>query len=137
MSIKLEDVGREVRRAFGRLLSDSAQFGLEAEREISLAAAEVVLEKAVELAPHRTGALEDSGALAVDGRRVYVAFGVSYATEAHERPENAVGPGTLAKPGNELGPAGPKYLERPMVAMQDQLGRLGAEILAEKLKEEI
>lgn len=137
MSTKLANVGLAVRKAFGPLLAEHNQFGQEAAEQIARAAGEEVLAKAVELSPFRTGFLEGSGRLVVHKGRATVEFDAPYASEAHERPENAVGPGTQAKAGNELGPAGPKYLERPMVAMQEALKQIAAEEMQRKLTEEL
>lgn len=88
--------------------------------------------KAVELCPVLTGNLEDSSQVITRGRRggilsVEVRFNADYAMDVHELPEERRGPKTRQKPGNEYGPAGPKYLERPLRGFQLKLARdLGA-----------
>lgn len=77
-----------------------------------------VQEKAIQLTPFRTGQLERSSSTTVIEGTAEIVFDTDYAAQVHELPETAVGPGTREKPGNELGPAGPKYLERPMTAAQ-------------------
>jgi hypothetical protein len=72
----------------------------------------------VELAPLDTGELESSGVRTTGasprGRRqtVEFEFRADHAAVVHELPQHARGPGTRSKPGNEFGPAGPKYIER-------------------------
>jgi len=84
--------------------------------------------KAVQLAPVDTGNLEASTTTSVRetrGRTVgTLTFGASYAAKVHEMPEQARGPKTRMKPGNEFGVAGPKYLERPLRGMQAVLADL-------------
>jgi hypothetical protein len=74
--------------------------------------------KAVELTPVDKGTLEDSTSVHVnrDGRKVVgtLTFNAPYASHVHELPPDKKGKRTRAKPGNEYGPAGPKYLERPL-----------------------
>lgn len=91
--------------------------------------------KAVELAPVRTGNLESSTQI-VTGRRggimyVQLRFNAPYSAQVHELPEEARGPRTRAKPGNEYGPAGPKFLERPLRGFQQRLGKELGEFLQE------
>jgi hypothetical protein len=89
----------------------------------------------VELAPHDIGDLEASTTVRVEdkGKRIIasVTFNVSHAAAAHENPEDARGPRTRRKPGNNLGPAGPKYMERPLRFMQDAMSKnLGKALIA-------
>lgn len=83
--------------------------------------------KAVELAPVDKGNLEASSVVDVlkSARKVVarIAFTTPYAAEVHELPDEARGPKTRLKPGNELGPAGPKYLERVLRALQVSAAR--------------
>ncbi len=83
--------------------------------------------KAVELAPKDKGTLEGSTVV-----RVYRAgtklvglllFNAPYASKVHEMPEGSAGEGTRAKPGNEYGRAGAKYLERPLRGFTKVLGQ--------------
>lgn len=87
--------------------------------------------KAVELAPVKTGNLQSSTVTRFlrSGSRILaeLAFTAPYAAEAHELPEDARGPLTQAKPGNEFGPAGPKYVERPLRGLQKQFGGIVGE----------
>ena len=82
--------------------------------------------KAVELTPVDQGNLEASTVIRVEERgdriRGTLRFSAEYAAAVHERPEGQDGPGTLAKPGNEFGSAGPKYLERPLRGFIKELG---------------
>ncbi len=88
--------------------------------------------KAVELTPTLTGNLEGSTTVRVEerGSRIIgtLQFGTPYASIVHELSPDARGPFTRDKPGNEFGPAGPKYLERPLRGFQrrmsDDLGKL-------------
>lgn len=81
-------------------------------------AADTALTKMVELAPLDTGELEASGRITAKvtprGRRATAEFRFEtpYAAIVHEMPMSSRGPGTRSKPGNEFGPAGPKYIER-------------------------
>lgn len=74
--------------------------------------------KMVELAPVDTGNLEASSSVRTERRRggrllrSVIRFGAPYAATVHELPDEARGPRTRAKPGNEFGQAGPKYVER-------------------------
>lgn len=87
--------------------------------------------KAVELAPVDTGDLESSSTVTVALRggtlKGTVAFTAPHAAAAHELPPEARGPRTQAKPGNEYGLAGRKYLERPLRGFQkllpEEMGR--------------
>jgi len=135
MSTSLGNIGLALKAAFGPLLDKA--FGEELRDEVARAAGEEVQRQAIELTPYRTGRLEGSSELVVENGRAIVSFNTDYAAEAHERPETAVGPGTLAKPGNELGPSGPKFLERPIIAMQERLEQIGADALQRKLQEEL
>jgi len=112
-------------------------FSEEIRYEIARAAGEEVQRQAIELAPYRTGQLEGSSSLEVLNGRASISFDTPYAAEAHERPETSVGPGTTAKAGNELGSAGPKFLERPLLAMQNRLEQIGADVMAAKLEKEL
>jgi hypothetical protein len=132
------NIGDALRAAFGVLLSDSDQFVDNTVKAAVTVAGEEVQAKAIELAPVRTGELEGSSELTVTEGRAEIVFGVDYAAEAHELPESAVGPGTAAKPGNELGPAGPKFLERPLLAMEaGRFLEIAGEELAEHLDVEV
>ncbi len=83
--------------------------------------------KAVELAPKDKGTLEDSTTVRIyhEGKRMVglLLFNAPYASRVHEMPPDRIGPGTAAKPGNEYGRAGPKYLERPLRGFTKVLGR--------------
>jgi hypothetical protein len=96
-----------------------------AEQEANDVAFEVEA-KAVELAPVETGNLESSSVVEVKsagGRvRAEIAFAAPYSAEVHELPPERRGPRTEQKPGNELGQAGPKFLERPVRAYSHQFG---------------
>lgn len=90
----------------------------------------------VELAPVADGNLEGSTVVEVTQNtrqrtRGEVAFNTPYAAFQHEGVDFNYGPETLAKPGNELGPPGAKYLERALREMQR--GRF-LEIVAEEIK---
>lgn len=93
--------------------------------------------KAVELAPALIGNLEDSTVIRVDEAgdtvRGYIAFVTPYASRVHELPQTTTewGEQTLAKPGNEYGRAGAKYLERPLRGFQQGLGKGIAKFLQE------
>jgi phage gpG-like protein len=99
-------------------------------------AAEEVQQKAIELAPFKTGRLENSSSIQYTETTAVVGFDTEYAAIVHELPEHAHGPGTLAKPGNELGPAGSKYLERPLLAMQERAKVIVTEEFERALKAE-
>lgn len=90
--------------------------------------------KAVQLAPVDTGNLEASTVVEVltNGKRIIgrLAFTAPYAAEVHELPKDARGPKTRAKPGNELGLAGPKYVERVLRAFQARATKDIGEALA-------
>lgn len=90
--------------------------------------------KAVELTPVRTGNLESSTHLTVRSSNGIVLgvlrFRAPYAALVHELPEDARGPQTQMKPGNEYGLAGPKYLERPLRGFQREMGKGLAAFLA-------
>ena len=94
--------------------------------------------KAVELTPVVTGNLEASTVVRVEqrGKRIRgsLRFGTTYAAGVHELPPDARGPRTVRKPGNEFGPAGPKYLERPLrgfqMCMAKDVGALLQEVWA-------
>ena len=80
--------------------------------------------KAVQLAPVDTGNLEGSTVVTVEARgkkvRGVLAFATPYAAAQHEGidprtgAQYTPGPYTQRKPGNEFGPPGSKYLERPL-----------------------
>jgi len=135
MSTSLGNLGLALRALLGPVLDES--FADDVRNEAARAAGEEVQRQAIELAPFRTGKLEDSSELTVEDGRATVSFNTDYAAEAHERPETAIGPGTAAKAGNELGPAGPKYLERPLLAMQEKFLQIGGEVLTAQLKERV
>lgn len=88
---------------------------------------------AVELAPVDKGNLEASTATQVrrSGSRVIgtLAFVTPYAARVHELPDESRGPLTRKKPGNRLGPAGPKYLERPLREFTKRLPEIFAEVI--------
>lgn len=85
-------------------------------------ALDVLEAKAVEICPVDVGNLEASTSTHIDETRTKtvgtLAFSTPYAARVHELPDDARGPKTQAKAGNELGPAGPKYLERALRGMQ-------------------
>lgn len=111
------------------------KFGEAALREAPVEAMEaalLVLEaKAVELAPVDEGNLEAATATATTVRPPQVvgelAFSTPYAAAQHEGIDHRTGdafqpgPKTQAKPGNEFGPAGEKYLERALRGVAKQL----------------
>lgn len=84
--------------------------------------------KAVELAPKDTGNLEDSTVVRVEHRGSKLVgvlrFAAEYASYAHECISSPwrSGEKTRAKPGNEYGMAGPKFLERPLRGFVKELG---------------
>lgn len=122
-----------------RLLAEFGDATLESVEEKGMAELMDLLEsKAVELAPVDTGNLESSTVVRVnrEGNRIVgeLAFTAPYATEVHELPEHARGPKTQQKPGNEFGPAGPKFLERPLSGFQRELSKGMADFLREQLK---
>jgi hypothetical protein len=83
--------------------------------------------KAVELAPVDKGTLEGSTTVRIyhEGKRLVglLLFNTPYASKVHELPEESRGERTRAKPGNEYGQAGPKYLERPLRGFTKVLGQ--------------
>ncbi len=83
--------------------------------------------KAVELAPKDKGTLEDSTTVRIyhEGKRLVglLLFNAPYASKVHEMPDEARGEGTRAKPGNEYGQAGAKYLERPLRGFTKVMGQ--------------
>lgn len=93
--------------------------------------------QAVELAPVDLGNLEASTVIEIKetGKKVVgtIAFVTPYAARQHELPDDARGPKTMAKAGNELGKAGPKYLERPLRQMQKDF----LEIIGKELKKQL
>jgi len=116
------------------------RFGTKAAQELERQAMErlaLALEaKAVELAPVDKGDLQNSSTVAVQRRRGTMLVGIvrftaPHAAAAHELPEHARGPGTRSKPGNEFGPAGPKYLERALRGFQGKLSRDVGRLLQE------
>lgn len=131
-------IGVLLRSKFARLLAQPAVIVDEMQKATLQLAGEVVQKQAIELAPFKTGALEASSILEVTSRKAEISFNTPYAVLVHELPEGSAGPGTRAKPGNELGPAGPKFLERPIVAMQARkFAEIASETLNNKLKEEL
>lgn len=94
--------------------------------------------KAVELAPNLIGELEASTTVRVEqrGKRIIgvLTFGAPHASRAHERPDEERGPRTKAKPGNEFGQAGPKYLERPLRGFQESMTKDLGKALQDVLK---
>lgn len=80
--------------------------------------------KAVQLAPVDTGNLEGSTSVQITARegkvRGTLAFSTPYAAAQHEGidprtgSQYTPGPYTSRKPGNEFGPPGAKYIERPL-----------------------
>lgn len=122
---KIEIVPADELRVMLDAVGESALEGLE---EQGLARVGNILEaKAVELAPVMTGNLESSSQVITTGgrrggiMRTEVRFNADYAAAVHELPEEIRGPKTRQKPGNEYGPAGPKYLERPLKGFQREL----------------
>ncbi len=92
--------------------------------------------QAVELAPVDLGNLEASTSTRVDsvgGKDITgtLRFNTPYAAHVHELPDDSRGPRTRLKPGNELGAAGPKYLERPLRMMQQRMAGDVGEFLTE------
>lgn len=89
--------------------------------------------KAVELAPVDTGNLEASTSVRVDRQGPSLVgtleFNAPYAAIVHELPQDSRGPKTQAKRGNDLGLAGPKYVERPLRFFQEALTRDLGELL--------
>jgi hypothetical protein len=89
--------------------------------------------KAVQLTPVRTGNLESSTHVSVRTRGGIVEgvleFRAPYAATVHELPEQARGPQTRLKPGNEYGEAGPQYLARPLAGFQREMARGVADFL--------
>lgn len=83
--------------------------------------------KCVELAPHETGNLEGSSVVRVEETGATLigtlTFAAEYAAAAHELPDSARGEGTLAKPGNEYGLAGPDYVGRPLHGFTMELSK--------------
>jgi hypothetical protein len=89
--------------------------------------------EAVELAPVDTGNLGGATNTSVTKRGDAIVgtlvFATPYAAYVHELPESSRGEKTLRKPGNALGPAGPKYVERPLVRLRrDFASRVAAEL---------
>lgn len=96
--------------------------------------------QAVELAPVDIGNLEASTVVQIRevgqvNRKIVgtLAFVTPYAARQHELPEDARGPKTQAKAGNEFGQAGPKYLERPLRQMQKDFLKIIGKELKDKL----
>lgn len=123
-------------KALRRLVEDYGD-GVIRAQDTGLARAMNILEAmAVELAPVDIGNLEASTVIrfelkgkGVTGR---LSFVTPYAARIHELPDDARGPKTQAKAGNELGKAGPKYLERPLRQMQKDLPKIIAQEMKEK-----
>lgn len=95
--------------------------------------------RSVELAPVDTGNLEASFQSQEQrrGSKLVATFGFTpdYAAEVHELPDEARGPRTRRKRGNQYGPAGPRYLLRAMqgVVGDGSLGRVIARAYQEAL----
>ena len=99
---------------------------------------------AKQLAPLDEGTLTASGHTSrakriAGGHEVVVSFNTSYAEEVHETMEPAAGGrkpglGTRAKPLTRFGPAGGKYLERPLLGMRKEYSKRIANALKRKLK---
>lgn len=91
--------------------------------------------KAVEITPVDKGTLEDSTTVRIyhEGKRLVglLLFNAPYASRVHELPPDARGERTRAKPGNEYGPAGPKYLERPLRGFQRTMSKDLGKVLRE------
>ena len=120
---KVEFVPVDQLRDMLEAIGDSALDGIEEQGMMRLM---LVLEtKAVQLAPVDTGNLEASTHVTVHGGggivKGVLRFNAPYAARVHELPEESRGPKTRAKPGNEFGPAGPKYLERPLRGFKKEL----------------
>ncbi len=124
----------------GQLQHMLERFGDQTRRELEREGMErlaLALEaKAVELAPVDQGDLQASSSSTVQRRGGSMVVGVvrfsaPHAAAAHELPEHARGPGTRAKPGNEYGAAGPKFLERPLRGFQQRMTRDLGKLLQE------
>ena len=121
---KIEIVPVDGLRVLLDAIGETAIEGLEEQGMLRIG--NILEAKAVELAPVDTGNLESSSQVITSGRRggimrVEVRFNASYAATVHELPDEIRGPKTRKKPGNEFGPAGPKYLERPLRGFQKEL----------------
>ncbi len=105
-------------RALRQMLKLYGEDALAQVKPVFSEAASDAMASMVELAPFETGHLESSAQLiervTPRGRRARAefAFTAEYASIVHELPEHSRGAGTRAKPGNEFGAAGPKYIER-------------------------
>lgn len=109
------------------LLDEFGQASLDGEEQAFARLMNVLEARAVELTPVETGNLESSTVVRVQKRGDKLvgtlAFATPYAATVHELPPNSRGPRTRVKPGNDLGWAGPKYLERPLRDMQTRMSR--------------
>lgn len=95
--------------------------------------------KSVQLAPVDTGNLEGSTVIQVDVRgktaKGTIAFATPYAAAQHEGVDPRTGaqftpgPFTQRKPGNEFGPPGAKYLERPLRGARQYVPEVVAEAI--------
>lgn len=81
--------------------------------------------KAVEVTPEVSGNLASSTVVRVERRGdMFVGslrFATEYASWVHELMFAGQGPESVAKPGNEFGKAGPKFLERPLRGFTKEL----------------
>lgn len=107
------------------------QYGTETRRTVEeqgmLRLGHALEAKCVELVPIDKGNLEGSSTVTVErgfsAVKAVVAFTAPYASEVHELPDEARGPRTRNKPGNEYGPAGPHYVIRPLRGFQERMSR--------------
>lgn len=91
---------------------------------------------AVEIAPVDLGNLEAATTVRILANRPgfvsgELVFSTPYAARVHELDADSRGPRTKAKPGNEFGPAGPKYVER---ALRGMAGGIFLQTIAEELR---
>ena len=128
---KVEIVPVDQLRDMLEAIGDSALDSLEEQGMMRLM--NVLEAKAVQLCPVDSGNLESSSHATVRTQGAIVKgvlrFRAPYAAQVHELPDWARGPKTQAKPGNEYGPAGPKYLERPLRGFQREMARGLADFL--------
>lgn len=124
-------------RRLAQITRDFGKATLDARAQAMLRALGEFEAISVELAPVDLGNLEAATVVRILGQsktRIAgeLAFSTPYAARVHELDADSRGPRTRAKPGNEFGPAGPKYLERGLRAMA--AGRF-LEIISEELRE--